>query len=76
MSELGARTVDLLVVRPLRIVLIVVVAMLAARWGGRLLRRFLLSLRVRTPLRPRSARGEQRAATIADAVAGSGAWSS
>jgi moderate conductance mechanosensitive channel len=69
LTDFAARTLEFLLVRPLRIVVIVVVGVAAARWGGRLLRRAVASLRVRAPLRVRSARTEQRARTIGDAVA-------
>lgn len=70
LSDLTARTVELLLLRPLRIVVIVVVAGLVARWGGRLLRRAVRSLGVRSPRRTSAPRAEQRATTIADAIAG------
>lgn len=70
LSDLTARTIEFLLLRPLRILVIVVVAVLVARWGGRLLRRAVRSLGVRSPRRTSAPRAEQRATTIADAIAG------
>jgi moderate conductance mechanosensitive channel len=69
-SDFTARTLEFLLLRPLRILVIVAVGVIASRWGGRFLRRAVRSLRVRAPLRVVSARAEQRARTISDAVAG------
>ena len=70
LSDLTARTIEFLLLRPLRIVVIVVVAVLVARWGGRLRRRAVRSLGVRSPRLTSAPRAEQRATTIADAIAG------
>lgn len=69
LTDFAARTVEFMLVRPLRILLIVIAAALVARLGGRLIRRMVVSLRMGTPMRARSARSDQRARTIADAVA-------
>jgi moderate conductance mechanosensitive channel len=70
LSDFASRTLEFLLLRPLRILVIVAAGVLASRWGARFLRRAVRSLRVRAPLRVLSARAEQRARTIADAVAG------
>jgi len=74
-SEFAARTGELLLVRPLRIVLIVIVAALVARVGARAARRAVVSFRTRAPVSVSgggapSVRAEQRAATLGDVVSG------
>ena len=72
LSDFQARTGQFALVGPFRILAIVVGAVLLARWGGSLLRRSVAALRMRAPMRTRSARMEQRARTIGEAVAN--AW--
>jgi small-conductance mechanosensitive channel len=69
-TDFQARTGEFVLLGPIRILLIVLGALILARLGSGALRRFVLTLRLRAPLRVRSARMEQRARTIADAVAG------
>jgi small-conductance mechanosensitive channel len=71
LSDFAARTGAFLVVRPLKIVLIVVLAAVAARLGARAARRAVVSFRTRAPVGPvASVRGEQRATTLGDVVSG------
>ncbi|HUQ39675.1 MAG TPA: mechanosensitive ion channel family protein [Acidimicrobiales bacterium] len=69
LSQFAARSGEFLLVRPLKIVMVFAVAAVAARIGGRLARRFTRSVHRRSPLRPLSARAEQRAATVGDVLA-------
>lgn len=69
MSEFGAQTVEFIVLGPLRIVGIVIGAVVVARVGAAFLRRSLLTARLAAPKRLRDNRTEQRARTVADAVA-------
>ena len=69
-TDFQARTGEFVLLGPIRILLIVLGALVIARIGSTALRRFVLALRLRAPMRVRSARIEQRARTIADAVAG------
>jgi small conductance mechanosensitive channel len=69
LSGFAARTVEFLLERPLKIVLILAFGLLLARLGGRLAGRSIRSLGARSPLREPSARGEQRAETLAGVVA-------
>ncbi len=70
LTDFGARTGEFLLVRPLKIVLILVTAVVLARLAGRALRKFLRSVQARSPLRAGSMRAEQRTATLGDVLAG------
>ncbi|MBW3669353.1 MAG: mechanosensitive ion channel family protein [Actinobacteria bacterium] len=71
LSEFGATTGEFLLVRPLKILVIVVAAILASRIGGRAVRRFVRSVHARAPLLAGSSlRAEQRTTTVGDALAG------
>ena len=69
LTDFGARTGEFLLVRPLKILLILVVAMVLSRLGARTIRRFLHAARLRAPLRG-EARAEQRLMTIGDVLGG------
>ena len=69
MTDFGAQTVELIVLGPLRIVGVLIGAVVLARLGGAFLRRSLVTARLAAPKRLRDERTEQRARTIADAVA-------
>lgn len=69
MTDFGAQTVELIVLGPLRILGVLIGAIVLARLGGAFLRRSLLTARLAAPKRLRDARTEQRARTVADAVA-------
>jgi len=64
-GESGATSAQNLLVGPLRILVIVVVAFLAARLVPRLCRRLVRSLQLRTPLRRTTASADNRAMTVA-----------
>ncbi len=64
----AGRTFEFLLERPLRILLILLLAVLLARVGSRLAGRSIRSLGARAPLREVSPRSEQRAATLAGVV--------
>ncbi|HEX9969903.1 MAG TPA: hypothetical protein VGB03_07160, partial [Acidimicrobiales bacterium] len=70
LSEFGASTGEFLLVRPLKIALLVVAAVVVTRVGSRAIRRSVRSLHSRAPLLANSARAEQRAVTVGDALAG------
>ncbi len=69
MTDFGAQTVELIVLGPLRILGVLIGAVFLARLGGVFLRRSLLAARLAAPKRLRDERTEQRARTVADAVA-------
>ena len=69
LSDFGARTGEFLLVRPLKIVVILVLASLAARVASRAVRRAVISFRARAPLSVNAARAAQRASTLADVFA-------
>ncbi len=68
LSTFQASTGEFLLVRPAKIALILVLAMLLARVASRALRRVVGAAQRRSPLRASSARSEQRAGTVADVV--------
>jgi len=67
-SDFGARTAEVLIVRPFRVLLIVLGAWLLARFLGRATERAVRSLHHRAPARTGHARAEQRTATLATAA--------
>jgi len=69
LTDFQARTGEFLLVRPLKIVLLLVAGLLLARVGSRATRRFVRTLQTRSLLRASSARAQQRAATIGDVLA-------
>jgi small conductance mechanosensitive channel len=69
LSDFGARTGEFLLVRPLKIVLILVVATILGRMAARAVRRFIRSGYHRAPVRPQTARASQRAETIGEVAA-------
>lgn len=68
-SDFAASTAEFILVRPVKIALILVGALLLARIGGGFARRFVRGLHTRSPLRATSPRADQRAATVGDALA-------
>lgn len=70
LSTFQASTGEFLLVRPLKIVLIMVLALIAGRVATRALRRVISTAQRRSPLRSNSVRAGQRADTVGD-VAGS-----
>lgn len=69
LGDFGAATAEFLLVRPLKILLILVIARAAIRLGGRTIRRAVRSMHARSPLRSASERAEQRATTLGDVLA-------
>ncbi len=69
LSVFAARTIEFIVLGPIRIIGLVVGAVVLGRLGAAFLRRSLLRARLVAPKRTRDARTEQRARTVADAVA-------
>jgi small conductance mechanosensitive channel len=68
LNDFGARTVEALVWRPLKIVLILVAASVLSRLAARWISRSVRSLHLRAPLLGSSPRAEQRATTICDVL--------
>ena len=69
LTDFQASTGEFLLVRPLKVVLLVVAGLLLVRLGSRAARRFARTLHARSLLRTSSARAEQRATTIGDVLA-------
>src|SRR5579864_2350476 len=69
MTDFGARTVEFFVDRPIRILLIIVLALIVARLGARATERFVRSVHKRSPLRVTSPRADQRTTTMAGVLA-------
>jgi small-conductance mechanosensitive channel len=69
LSDFAARTGEFLLVRPLKIVLIALLAFVGGRVASRALRRTVRSFRARAPMSPTSVRAEQRAQTLGDVLA-------
>src|SRR6266571_7698957 len=70
LTNLGAQTVEFLILRPVKILLIVVLAIVAGRLAARVTRRFIASLGTRAPIQARSDRAPKRASALASTVAG------
>jgi len=70
LSDFGARTLQFIVVRPLKIVLIVAAAVVLGRLAARAVRRLLKGAQARAPIKVSSPRAQQRADTIADVLGG------
>ena len=70
MGDFGASTWEFLLVRPLKIVLLLLTGMVLARLGGRAVRRFVRTLNTRSPVRGTSVRSEQRVTTVGDVLSG------
>jgi small conductance mechanosensitive channel len=69
LSDFGARTGEFLLVRPLKILLVALLAVLGGRLAARFLRRTVRTLRARAPRSSTSVRAEQRAQTLGDVLA-------
>ena len=63
-----ARSGEYLLVRPLRVLFVIVAALVVSRLAARSLRRAVRSFRTRAPLSPTSVRAEQRAETLGDVL--------
>ena len=68
LSDFAARSLEFVLVRPLKIVLILLAAWILARLGARTVRRAIRSLHSRSPIRRSSLRAEQRASTLSDVL--------
>ena len=69
LTEFASSTVEFLLVRPFKILLIAALAMLVGRIGGRALRRSVRAVRARAPMSVPSVRAAQRASTLGDVLA-------
>ncbi|MDQ3569283.1 MAG: mechanosensitive ion channel family protein [Actinomycetota bacterium] len=69
LTDFQASTGEFLLVRPLKVVLLVVMGLVLARIGSRATRRFARTLHARSLLRTTSPRAQQRATTIGDVLA-------
>jgi moderate conductance mechanosensitive channel len=70
LSEFQADTGEFLLVKPIKLLLILLAGVVLARIAGRAARRFVRSFHERSPLKSRSARAEQRSVTVGDVLAG------
>jgi small-conductance mechanosensitive channel len=70
LNEFWASTGEFLLVRPAKILLIALAAMVVGRIGARAVRRFIRGIHVRAPRLAASGRAGQRAVTVGDALAG------
>lgn len=70
LNDFWASTGEFVLVRPLKIVAIVVAVTVLSRIGGQAIRRFVRDLHARAPLIANPARADQRSRTVGDALAG------
>ena len=70
LNDFWASTGEFVLVRPLKIVAIVVAVTVLSRIGGRAIRRFVRDLHARASLIANPARADQRSRTVGDALAG------
>ena len=70
MGDFGARTWEFLLVRPLKIVLLLLAGVVLSRLAVRAVRRFVRTVHARAPVRTGSLRAEQRVTTLADVLTG------
>lgn len=70
LSRFQASTGEFLLVRPLKIVLILLLAVVLGRLARRAIRRVVGAAQRRSPLRASSVRAEQRGGTVADVLSG------
>jgi small conductance mechanosensitive channel len=70
LSRFAAQTAEFLILRPAKILMIILLAIIAGRLAGRVTRRFISSLGARTPIQIRSDRAPKRANAIASTTAG------
>ena len=69
LSDFGASTGEFVLVKPLRVLFILVVAWIVARIAASAIKRAIRGAQSRTPLGGTSIRAEQRAATVGDVLA-------
>lgn len=70
LSKFAASTGEFLLVRPFRILLMVLVGVIVGRLAARAARRFVKTLHARSPVRSVSIRAEQRVGTVGNVLAG------
>ena len=70
MGDFGASTWEFLLVRPLKIVVLIVAGLVVTRITTRAVRRFVRTLHARSPVRSGSVRSEQRVTTLGDVLTG------
>jgi small conductance mechanosensitive channel len=70
LTDIAARTAEFVILKPAKILLIVVLAVVASRLAARVTRRFISSLASRTPVEARSDRTLKRATALASTAAG------
>ena len=70
MGDFGAKTWEFLLLRPLKIVLLLVGGVVVTRVGARAVRRFVRTLSARAPVHSGSMRSEQRVVTVAKVLSG------
>ena len=68
MGDFGASTWEFILVRPLKIVLLLVVGTVISRLAARAIRRFVRTIHARAPVASGSPRGEQRINTVGDVL--------
>jgi small conductance mechanosensitive channel len=69
-TKFAAQTAEFVILKPAKILLIVLLALIASRLAARVTRRFISSLASRTPVEVRSDRTPKRATAIASTAAG------
>lgn len=69
LSTFGASTGEFVLVKPIKMLVILGVALVIGRLGSKAIRHFIRGMHSRAPLRRLSARAEQRAATAGDVLA-------
>jgi small conductance mechanosensitive channel len=69
-SRFAAQTAEFLILRPAKILLIVLLAVIGGRLAARVTRRFISTLGARTPIQIRSDRAPKRATAIGSTAAG------
>ena len=69
LSDFQASTGEFLLVRPLRVLLLIVLALVAGRLAARAIKRLIRSAHQRSPLRVVTPRADQRADTVAEVLA-------
>ena len=70
LSDFAAKTGEFVLVRPFRILLLVLFGVFAGRLAARAARRFVKTLHARSPVRSVSIRAEQRMGTVGNVLAG------
>jgi small conductance mechanosensitive channel len=69
LTDFAARTIEFILVRPLKIALILLSALIIGRLAARTVRKFIRTGYHRAPVRPQTPRASQRADTVAEVAA-------